>query len=103
MPVAGVERRVQHPSKPWELVNNPFPASLAPGALLPVVIRYHAVERYARVRELEIVSDDPATPVRVIEVLAHTVWDACGCEERPRCGCCEPPHCCDDDGRRHHG
>ena len=87
----------KHPSKPWELVNNPFPASLAPGALLPVVLRYHAIEQYARVRELEIVSDDPDTPVRLIEVLAHTVWEQCGCEERRRC--CEPKRCCcDDDG-----
>jgi kumamolisin len=95
----------RHPSEPWELVNNPFPATLAPGALLPVVIRYHAIERYARLRELEVVSDDPDTPVRVIEVLAHTIWESCGCgcNERPPCGCCEPPHCCDDDGERHHG
>jgi kumamolisin len=95
----------KHPAKPWELVNNPFPASLAPGALLPVVLRYHAIEQYARVRELEIVSDDPDTPVRLIEVLAHTVWDQCGCEDRrSRCGCCEPKRCCcDDDGEAHHG
>jgi kumamolisin len=92
----------RHPAEPWHLVNNPFPATLAAGAMLPVVIRYHAIERYARLRELEIVSDDPDTPVREIEVLAHTVWP-CGCEERPQCGCCEPPRCCDDDGRRHHG
>jgi kumamolisin len=95
----------KHPSKPWELVNNPFPASLAPGALLPVVLRYHAIEQYARVRELEILSDDPDTPVRLIEVLAHTVWEQCGCEDRrPQCGCCEPKRCCcDDDGEKHHG
>jgi len=95
----------KHPSKPWELVNNPFPASLAPGASLPVVLRYHAIEQYARVRELEIVSDDPETPERLIEVLAHTVWEQCGCEDRrPRCGCCEPKRCCcDDDGETHRG
>jgi hypothetical protein len=63
----------------------------------------HAIEQYARVRELEIVSDDPDTPVRLIEVLAHTVREQqCGCEARRRC--CEPkPCCCDDDGERHHG
>ena len=99
--VSSVEFR--HPSEPWKLINNPFPATLAPGALLPVVIRYHAVERYARLRELEVVSDDPDTPVRTIEVLAHTIWAPCECEERPRCGCCEPPRCCDDDGGHHHG
>jgi hypothetical protein len=43
--------------------------------------------------------------VRLIEVLAHTVWDQCGCEDRrSRCGCCEPKRCCcDDDGEAHHG
>jgi len=56
-----------------------------------VVIRYHAVESYARMREILITSDDPNAPVRTLEVLAHTVWDRCcdhdkdgGCD-RPRC------------------
>ena len=95
----------KHPSKAWTLVNDPFPATLQPGALLPVVIRYHAVERYARVRELLITSDDPHTPVRTLEVMAHTVWNKCRdhgkdcCCDRPRgepacrgCGCC-----CDEE------
>jgi hypothetical protein len=67
-------------------------------------VRYHATEQYARVRELEIRSDDPDTPVRLIEVLAHTIWDQGGCEEwRPGWGCCEPKRCCCDDGEKHHG
>jgi kumamolisin len=97
----------KHPAKAWKLVNSPFPATLHPGASLPVAVRYHAVEQYARARELVITSDDPSTPVRELEVLARTVRDepcrdACGhdrCQERGRC---EPPcrsceHCPDED------
>ncbi len=86
----------KHPSKAWTVVNDPFPANLQPGALLPVVIRYHATERYAQVREILITSDDPQAPVRTLEVLAHTVWNQCchhgkdGCCDRPRC----EPACC---------
>jgi kumamolisin len=96
----------KHPSKAWTVVDDPFPAALQPGALLPVVIRYHAIEMYARVRELLITSDDPQTPVRTLEFLAHTVWNQCcdqakgGCCDRPRC---EPACCdcgCDDDVER---
>jgi kumamolisin len=95
----------KHPSKAWAVVNDPFPATLQPGALLPVVIRYHAVESYARVREILITSDDPNAPVRTLEVLAHTVWDRCcehgedGCCERPRCepSCCGCGCGCDDE------
>jgi hypothetical protein len=65
----------KHAANAWKLVNNAFPARLHPGASLAVVIRYHAIERYARVRELIITSDDPHTPVRELEVLARTVWD----------------------------
>jgi kumamolisin len=87
----------KHQSKAWTVLDDPFPATLQPGALMPVVIRYHAIERYARVRELVITSDDPHAPVRELEVLAHTVWSPCrdGGED---CRCdrarCEPA-CCD--------
>ena len=81
----------KHPSKAWALVNDPFPATLHPGALLPVVIRYHAIEDYARVREILIISDDPHDPVRTLEVLAHTVWDQC-CD-RGKDRCCDPCRC----------
>ena len=100
----------KHAAKAWKLVNNAFPATLHPGASLAVVIRYHAIERYARVRELIITSDDPHTPVRELEVLAHTVWhepcrDDCTkgcCKERghgePSCRSCE--RCEDEDEDR---
>ncbi|HXZ16452.1 MAG TPA: choice-of-anchor D domain-containing protein [Roseiarcus sp.] len=101
-------------SQRWRLLNNPFPARLRPGAGLPVVIQYHADERCPRPCELVIESDDPATPVKFVEVLAYTVWDCgCkdGCEERgkddgddgckPCCDrrpCCRQGYpCCDDD------
>jgi kumamolisin len=87
----------RHPSKHWTLVNDPFPAILHPGALLPLVIRYHATERYARAREILITSDDPHTPVHTLEVLAHTVWNQC-CDHAEDCCCGHPgrePECCD--------
>lgn len=101
-------------SRRWRLLNNPFPAMLRPGANLPVVIQYHADERCPRPCELVIESDDPATPIKFVEVLAYTIWDCgCkdGCEERRKddgddgCKpCCDrrPPcrqgyPCCDDD------
>ena len=100
----------RHPAKAWKLVNNAFPATLHPGACLAVVIRYHAIERYARVRELVITSDDPHTPVRELEVLAHTVPDepcrndcASGCcQERGRCepSCRCRERCPDEDEDR---
>lgn len=81
----------RHPAKAWKLVNNPFPAMLHPGASLAVVIRYHAIERYARVRELIITSDDPRMPVRELEVLAHTI---CGQSCRDDCTKrCQEDHC----------
>ena len=99
----------KHPARAWKLVNNAFPATLRPGACLAVVIRYHATERYARVRELVITSDDPQMPVRELEVLAHTVLDeqchdgcAKGCRERGRCepSCRGCERCPDEDDER---
>lgn len=99
----------KHPDKAWKLVNNPFPATLHPGACLAVVIRYHAIERYARARELIITSDDPRTPARELEVLAYTVWEDqcrddcakdCRCGKRGRCApsSCGCERCPDEDG-----
>jgi hypothetical protein len=97
----------------WRLVNNPFPASLHPGSCLSVVIRYKATEKCPRSCDLVIRSDDPKTPVKVLEVLAHTVWPTCRCKEgnhgeQPcakersceRCGpeCCDECDDCDDYG-----
>ena len=78
----------------WRFLNNPFPAKLRPGSSLPVVIQYRAGEKCPRPCELVIESDDPVTPVKFVEVLAYTVWDAC-CKEGCDCGRKE-----DDDGRR---
>jgi Abnormal spindle-like microcephaly-assoc'd, ASPM-SPD-2-Hydin len=79
----------------WKLLHNPFPASLHPGSCLSVVIQYRAAERCSRIWELVIESDDPATPVKVLELAAYTVWDDCcskdDCEDC-RKGCCEKHH-----------
>ena len=81
----------------WSLINNPFPATLHPGSFLSVVIRYKATERIARACELLIESDDPANPVKTIEVMAYTVWSDCGCKQHEGCGCEEVVMgCCDD-------
>lgn len=95
----------------WKLLHNPFPAAVSPGSCLPLVIQYHATEKCPRACELIIESDDPATPVKVLDVLAYTVWSDCGCrddcDDCPK-GCCEKhrrnrdchqgyPCCADDD------
>ena len=106
--------RFKRKSRHWKLLHNPFPAKLRPGSCLPVVIQYHATERCPRPCELVIESNDPATPVKFIEVLAYTIWDACRkeggggcrkgdcddcrnncCDRRP--GCQQGYPCCDDD------
>ncbi|CAM2188784.1 Abnormal spindle-like microcephaly-associated protein ASH domain-containing protein [Paraburkholderia sacchari] len=99
-------------SRRWKLLNNPFPATLHPGSCLPVVIQYRAGEKCPRPCELVIESNDPAMPVKYVEVLAHTLWEDCDrdCHDRAsdddechrdRCGKCPPcPQgypCCDDD------
>ena len=68
----------------WKLLHNPFPATLHAGSCLNVVIQYKATEKCPRSCELIIESDDPSTPVKIMEVLAYTIWDPCGCKE-----CCE--------------
>ena len=106
--------RFKRRSRRWRLLNNPFPAKLRPGSCLPVVIQYRANERCPRPCEVVIESDDPVTPVKFVEVLAYTIWDACckegcdgcrkeGCEDcRKNCcdkhPCCRQGYpCCDDD------
>jgi Pro-kumamolisin, activation domain len=91
----------------WKLINNPFPATLHPGSCLAVVIRYKATEKFPRACELVITSDDPTTPVKVLDVVAGTVWNECGCKQccdDCRKGRCEQRHCdpccckrCNDD------
>ena len=96
-------------TKHWRLVNNPFPATLHPGSCLNLVIRYKADEKCPRCCELVITSDDPTKPVKILELLAFTIWGGCGCknccedcrkgscQERHEEKCCCPPDCCDDD------
>jgi hypothetical protein len=56
-------------SRHWKLVNIPFPAALHPGSCVGVVIRYIATDKLPRSCDLVITSDDPADPVRTLEVL----------------------------------
>ncbi|MGA8326085.1 MAG: choice-of-anchor D domain-containing protein, partial [Candidatus Cybelea sp.] len=95
-------------SRYWKLLHNPFPATLAPGSCLPVVIQYHALEKCCRICELVIESNDPAMPVKVVTVDAYTIWPWSreDCDEC-RKGCCNKQHpeacrqgypcCCVDD------
>ena len=77
-------------------MNNPFPATLHPGACLSIVISYKATQKCPRPCELVITSDDPLTPVKTLEAVACTIWSDCGC--RKCCedcgkGTCEKQHC----------
>jgi hypothetical protein len=95
--VSGVS--FKHKNKHWKLINNPFPATLRPGSCLALVIRYKATERYPRPSELIITSDDPTQPVKVIELLAATIWGDCGggkgcsCDKCKSSGNCDPRRC----------
>jgi hypothetical protein len=83
-------------SRNWKLANNPFPATLHAGSCLGITIRYQATEKFARSCDLVITSDDPETPVKIVEILATTVWNDCGCKrccDDCRKGCCEKRHC----------
>lgn len=107
------KRRSRH----WKLINNPFPAALHPGSCLSLLIRYKASEKCPRSSELVIRSDDPATPVRTLDLMAYTITSDCGCEnccDACRKGCCDRRHdaccsaqsldaCCDDEGDEHEG
>jgi kumamolisin len=98
-------------SRHWKLLHNPFPATVRAGSCIPVVVQYHATERCPRACELIIESDDPATPVKVLDVLAYTVWSdsgrsndcddcckGCGDKSHNRGDCNQGyPCCCDDD------
>jgi hypothetical protein len=102
-------------SKHWKLINNPFPATLHPGSCLSVLIRYKATEKCPRCCELVITSDDPLTPVKILDVMAYTIVSDCGCKkccDDCQKGCCEKRHdeccsaqsldaCCDDEGEDH--
>jgi hypothetical protein len=112
--VGGCELRVssvafKRKSSHWKLLNNPFPATLHSGSCLGLTIRYKATEKCPRYCELLITSDDPAVPLKTVDLLAYTVWNECDCEkccDECRKGSCEKSHadrcsqgypCCDDD------
>ena len=92
--------RFKRKSQHWKLLHNPFPEILHAGSCLDVVIRYKATERCPRSCELIIESNDPINPVRIIEVLAYTIWDPCGCQtccedcQKGTCGKSHTSHCC---------
>jgi hypothetical protein len=100
-------------NKHWKLINNPFPATLHPGSCLGLVIRYKATERYPRACELIITCDDPTEPVKIIELLAATIWNDCGCKtccDKCKSGNCDTRHCdpcccqkCGGDGENDDG
>ncbi|UVK47008.1 choice-of-anchor D domain-containing protein [Mesorhizobium sp. AR07] len=86
----------------WKLVHNPFPATLHAGSCLALTVCYKANEKCPRACELIITSDDPAMPVKTLDVMAYTIWEECGCKreghEHHKCGCDEcRDDCCDDD------
>lgn len=95
----------------WKLINNPFPATLHPGSCLSVLIRYKATEKCPKCIELVVKSDDPVSPVKVLDMLAHTIWTECCCKkccDDCKRGCCEKSHdesccksecydCCDEE------
>ena len=101
----------------WRLVNNPFPATLAPGSCLGVVVRYKATERCPIASELVIASDDPTTPIKTLDAMAYTIWDTCGCTQCgghcDKCGCDKCRHespcegladdCCTDEDENEEG
>ncbi len=95
----------KHKRRAYRLINDPFPATIRPGASLNIVVQYRAIEKVARACELVIHCDDPHDPVKHIELIAYTIWDccnecSCSCKE-PRKECCSKEHhedpCCDDD------
>jgi photosystem II stability/assembly factor-like uncharacterized protein len=99
--VTRVDFRRRNPH--WKLIRNPFPATLHPGSCLGLVIRYKATEKCPRCCELVIRSDDPIKPVKLLDLMAYTIWDegACKCScDDCRKGCCKKGNkecCCDDE------
>ena len=67
---------------------------------------YHATEKFPRSCDLIITSDDPVTPVKILEIVATTIWNDCCkkcCEdcrkdrcEKLHCDPCSCRKCCDD-------
>lgn len=91
------EATLSRQSKHWRLVNNPFPASLAPGSCLDLLIRYKATEKCPKGIALIIRSDDPQMREKTLDLMAYTVWP----HSKP--AGCECDHGCDDCGCGDHG
>jgi hypothetical protein len=97
---------LQHGHPGFRLINDPAPVTVHPGACLAVVIEYRAIEREPHPCQLLIKSDDPSEPVKLLDVVAYTVWD-CSCDpccSKPRCSChdcqeCRNPGRCGCGGR----
>lgn len=84
--------------KHWKIVDNPFPATLAPGASLTVLLRYEATEKCPYPVRLIIKSNDPTRPKRKIRLRAYTIWTECDCNRDHGCDACRSrcePHCSD--------
>ena len=80
------------PRRHFKLIDNPFPATLAPGSCLGIVVQYEA-SCEPECCELVITSDDPTDPVRTLDVVAFTrCRPLCSCHPAPECTC-EPPSC----------
>jgi hypothetical protein len=97
--VSRVELRHRHHA--FRLINDPFPATLGPGASLAVVIEYRAEERESWPCELVVHSNDPAEPVKCVPVVAYTKWD-CSCDNRCHDPCRPQCKCGCDDRRKSH-
>jgi hypothetical protein len=97
---------LQHGHPGFRLINDPAPVTVHPGSCLAVVIEYRAIEREPHPCQLLIKSDDPSEPVKLLDVVAYTVWD-CSCDpccSKPRCSChdcqeCRNPCRCGCGGR----
>lgn len=82
---------LNHRRRHFRILNNPFPATVARGSGLDVVIEFEATCDPPRPCDLVIKSDDAHTPVRCIELWAYSLCCVCtGCGE----GCCECRDCC---------
>lgn len=100
---------LQHGHPGFRLINDPAPITVHPGSCLAVVIEYRAIEREPHPCHLLIKSDDPVEPVKLVDVVAYTVWD-CSCDpccHKPRCSCRDCGECrdmsrCGCGGRHDH-
>jgi len=72
-----------HADRPFRLINNPFPATLQPGSSMGLVLAFQSDESGTFSCDLTIPSNDPTTPLKLVDVVAHTQC----CEP-----CCEPCH-----------